>query len=213
MVALGSVPRRCGQLCSLLGPRPGPEERDLLLGFRDRGLEGSPEESRTHSWLHDHVGPAPHRGPDQGDAAETPQPRLRSRPIITVPHAAHHTPPGPRAQGQAGLGLSHPEPADAERGRQIGPRGGLIDRPTDRYASEPTELPQKDSYHHKGTAGWPPRKSASARTGRELQLPGAFAPDRQHTPFPRGHCGPYPDERVAQASGKCSLGGVRNRSF
>lgn len=135
MVALGSVPRTCGQLCSLLGPRPGPEERVLLLGFRDRGLQGSPEGSRTHSRLHDHIGPAPHLGPGQADAAETPQPRLRSRPIITVPHAARHTPPRHHAQGQAGLGLSHPKPADAERGRQTGPRGGLIDQPTDRYAS------------------------------------------------------------------------------
>lgn len=47
MVALGRVPRRCEQLCSLLGPGPGPEERVLLLGFRDNGLQGSPAGSRT----------------------------------------------------------------------------------------------------------------------------------------------------------------------
>ena len=54
MAPLGSVPRRRGQLCSLLGPRPGPEARVLLLGLRD-SLQGSPVGLHAHSRLHGHA--------------------------------------------------------------------------------------------------------------------------------------------------------------
>lgn len=65
-------------------------------------------------------------------------------------HVARHTSSRDSAGTQAGLGLSNLEPAGAECGRQTGPWGGLTDRLTDGYATEPTGLPQKDSDHHKG---------------------------------------------------------------
>lgn len=127
MEALGSVPRRLGQLAiQPLGPQVRPTGASLAPGLRDSGLQGRPAGSRTHSRLHSHTGPAPRRGPGQADSAGAPHPKLRSRPMI-APHAARHTSP----RDSAGTGLSNLEPAGAERGRQTGPRGGLTDRPKD----------------------------------------------------------------------------------
>lgn len=42
MAALGSVPRRRGQLCSLLGPRPGPESGSCSWGSGTTASRGAP---------------------------------------------------------------------------------------------------------------------------------------------------------------------------
>lgn len=101
----------------------------------------------------------------------------------------HHRAPCSRSPPPWGLSTQS-QWARSAAGREA---PGRTNRPTDGLtdnASKPTGLPQKDSDHHKGAAPRPSRESASARTGRELQTPGAFASAKQHTSFPRGLRGP-----------------------
>lgn len=110
IAALGSVPRRRGQLCSHLGPRPCPEERVLLLGL-------------THSRLHGHTGPGLRRGRGLAGLAGAPQPRLRSHPIA-APHSSREA----RGARQAWGSATWRQWAQSGAGRRT---PGQMDRQTD----------------------------------------------------------------------------------
>lgn len=120
MVAFGSVPQRRGQLCSLLRPRPGPEERVLLLGLSD----SSKVKWHKHSQLQGHTGPVPRSGPGRLSGSTASQAALTTH--QRAPRSLSHSSRGPYAE----VGSPEAEPAGAE------PRGGRTDRPTDRRMSE-----------------------------------------------------------------------------
>ena len=123
MAPLGSVPWRRGHLCSLPGPRPGPEERVLLLGLRDRSLQGSPlRPLRSGS----------------GRLGRRPRPQAALAPHPPRPTQPPHTPPGD-ARG-AGAGRAQlPGAGGRGEGPQTGP--GRTDTPTDRRTAARASRP------------------------------------------------------------------------
>lgn len=118
MVAFGSVPQRRGQLCSLLRPRPGPEERVFLLGLSDSSLQGSPTGWHKHSRLQGLISPAPRSGPGRLSGSTAPQGALTTH--QRAPRSRSHSSRGPCAK----IGSPEAEPGGAE------PRGGRTDRLT-----------------------------------------------------------------------------------
>lgn len=108
MVAFGSVPQRRGQLCSLLRPRPSPEEWVLLLGLSDSSLQGSPTGWQKHSRLQGHTGPAPRSGPGRLSGSIAPQAALTTH--QRAPRSLSHSSRGPCAD----TGSPEAEPAGAD---------------------------------------------------------------------------------------------------